>query len=142
MRKQIAIMAITACAMAFATSAQAEQVGAVDASGWMLPDQILVEAFDDPNIEGVSCYLTRYDRWSPFKEDSGSTSLSCRQTGVIKGTMADNPDVFSSKLNIYFKTKKVARFGDPKRNVLVYLAYTRKTSGDNKDHSLSVVVVR
>lgn len=141
MRKQIAIVALTA-AMAFAGAAQADQIGAVDASGWLLPDQILIEAFDDPTIEGVSCYVTRYDRWNPLKEDSGSTSLSCRQTGVIKGTMEDNPDVFSSKLNIFFKTKKVARFWDANRKVLVYLAYTRKTSGSNKDHSLSVVTVR
>lgn len=129
------------CAFILSSMAEAEEISSVKTTGFFMPDTLRLEAFDDPDIKGVSCYLTRYDRWSPFTEDSSATSLSCRQVGPIKGKLSSKKDVFSQRLNIYFKTKRVARYWDPKRKSLIYLAYTRKFDGKNKDHSVSVVVI-
>ncbi|MDF3075910.1 MAG: CreA family protein, partial [Alphaproteobacteria bacterium] len=50
-------------AAAFATVAAAETIGAVGYKfKWIGPnDKIVVEAFDDPEVAGVACYLSRAD---------------------------------------------------------------------------------
>lgn len=56
MRRFIPILAL-ACA----TAAQAESIGAVDTVFKFIgPDhKIVVEAYDDPKVNGVTCYLSR-----------------------------------------------------------------------------------
>lgn len=139
MIKKILVVASLAVASVCTT---AETIGRVDVRGLFFKDGIVVEAFDDPTIKGAACYITHYDRWNPLSEDSSSTSIACRQVGPISGKLEDKKDVFSRKLNIFFKAKRVDRFYDKKRNVLTYLAYTRKMSGSNKSHSLSVIPVK
>ena len=118
-----------------------EKVGSVSTKGLLLKDKIEVYAFDDPDIKGITCYTTYYKRGSlnPFKEDSSSVSLSCAKTGKIEGTPSDRENVFSQKKNIFFKKTLVSRLYDKNRNVLIYLTYTKATSGENFSHSISVV---
>lgn len=125
----------------FAGSAQAEQIAKVKAKGLIFKDTITVEAFDDPDIQGVTCYTTVYSRALTFS-DSSSSSLSCRQTGLIKGKLTAKSSVFSRSKNPFFKETVVDRFYDKNRSVLVYLSYTKATDGDNASNSISVVVVQ
>jgi len=75
---------IIAC-LFFSTSLQASDVvGGVATKGTFFKDKIKVVAFDDPDISGVTCYTTYYDR-SLSISDSSSTSIACRQTGPISG---------------------------------------------------------
>jgi len=124
------------------TSLFAETIGEVETSGMLFKDTVTVEAFDDPTIEGVTCYTTVHDRGLPWSEGSSAVSLACRQTGNIKGNLVSMRNVFSRDKNIFFKTTVVDRFWDEKRRVLVYLTYTKSTGDKNKAHSISVVTVR
>jgi len=72
-------------------------------------------------------------------EDQTNSSISCRQVGTISGTLTSAKSVFSAKKGAWFKSFRVDRFYDKSRNVMVYLAYTKKLSGDNASHSISVV---
>jgi len=124
-----------------ASFAQAEPIGTVETKGLFFKDTLTVEAFDDPTISGVTCYTTIHDKAMSF-EESSSVSLSCRQVGPIKGELVSQPNVFSRSKNPFFKKTVVDRFWDAKRKVLIYLTYTKATSGTNASNSVSVVVVR
>lgn len=117
----------------------AEEIGAVAAKGYVMKDHIRVKAFDDPDIKGVTCYTTFYDR-SFSISDSSDSSISCRKTGPIEGKLGDNPNVFSQSKS-FLRNTVVHRFYDSKRGVLIYLSYT-KGSGKSASHSLSVVVIK
>ena len=47
---------------ALALTAQAEEIGSVDTVfKWLGPDnKIVIEAFDDPKVAGVTCYAVSY----------------------------------------------------------------------------------
>lgn len=127
-------------AFIFSLSAQAETVGEVSTNGILFKDTIKVMVFDDPDIRGVSCYITYYDR-SLTTENSTDASLSCRKVGPISGKLEGRASVFEMEKNMFFKTTIVRRFFDAKRQVLVYLAYTDSTGSKNAHHSLSVVPI-
>jgi len=119
----------------------AESIGEVKTKGLFIKDSLEVVVFDDPTIKGVSCYTTVHKRTLSF-ESSSSVSLSCRQTGVISGKLVNMSNVFSRSKSLFFKKTVVDRFYDAKRNVIIYLTYTKDTGGKNSSNSISVVVVR
>lgn len=121
--------------------AHAETIGEVKTSGILFKDSLAVEAFDDPDIRGVTCYTTVHSRAMAWDEGSASVSLACRKVGPISGDLANRSHIFSRNKNIFFKKTVVDRFFDAKRRVLVYLTYTIDTGNKNKDHSLSVVPI-
>lgn len=116
----------------------AEEVGKVTLTGIIFNDSIKVVAFDDPQIKGITCYATYYDRGFSIS-DSGSVSISCRKTGSISGSYNSNHNVFSQKKGWLFKKTIVSRMYDSRRGVLVYLAYTDLGSEHQAHHSISVV---
>ena len=68
----------------------AEQIGSVDTVFKFLgpDDKIVVESFDDPEVAGVTCYLSRAKKGGVsgaigVAEDTSDASISCRQTGKI-----------------------------------------------------------
>lgn len=81
-----------AAALALAAgAAQAETVGEVSTVFKLLgPDhKIVVEAFDDPKVEGVTCYLSRAKTGGikgglGLAEDRAEASIACRQVGPIR----------------------------------------------------------
>ena len=119
----------------------AEEIGKVKTKGFIFKDTVSVVAFDDPSIKGVTCYTTVVDKALSFS-DSSSVSLSCRQTGIIKGKLKSTNNIFKKSKNLFFKKTVVDRFYDKKRGVLVYLTYTKATSGENMSNSVSVVVIK
>lgn len=117
----------------------AEELFSVSTSGVLFKDSITVEVFDDPTISGISCYIALPDKALSF-EDQTDTSLACRQVGPIDiKTLRSQDDIFSRAKGIFFKAMRVDRYYDEKRQVLVYLSYTKKMSGDNAASSISVV---
>nr|WP_235378680.1 CreA family protein [Pseudomonas meliae] len=94
-------------------------------------DRIVVEAFDDPKVDGVTCYLSRAKTGGVrgglgLAEDRAEASIACRQVGPIrfKETLKDGDEVFKERTSLVFKTMQVVRFFDKKRNALVYLVYS------------------
>ena len=70
----------------FALPAMAEEIGSVGYRfKWLGPnDKIVVEALDDPEVPGVTCYMS-HARTGGIKgaiglaEDPGEASIACRQ---------------------------------------------------------------
>ena len=125
--------------IALSTITMAEKIGEVKTSGIFIKDKLEISVFDDG---GVSCYVALPKKSLSFT-DQTDASISCRQTGAISEEQKTNKEgVFSEKKSPFFKTMNVSRFYDAKRNVLVYVSYTEKMSGDNANNSISVVVIK
>ncbi|MBL4888404.1 MAG: CreA family protein [Candidatus Lindowbacteria bacterium] len=134
------ILAMIIAASPALSPAFAESIGSVQTSGFIFKDSVTIHAVDDPTITGVTCYVTTTEIGGPNLEDPTDSSLACRQTGTVTGTLTAREDVFKQSKNIlFFKTMHVDRFYDKKRNVLVYISYTSKLTGKNASHSISVV---
>jgi CreA protein len=143
-------LAAYAFALLIAGTAVAEEVGAVSYQfKWLGPnDKIKVEAFDDPEVPGVACYVSRAETGGVkgavgLAEDPGELSIACRQVGPIdleKAKRVKNGEqVFARGASLLFKKSQVVRFYDPKRNVLVYLTYTDRIIEGSPRNSISVV---
>ena len=137
---------------AVTVAAAAEEVGSVGYRfKWLGPnDKIVVEAFDDPDVPGVTCYMSRA-RTGGIKgavglaEDPGEASIACRQVSAIDPTKLEKlkspHEVFSERASFIFKTTQVVRFWDGKRKALVYLVYTDRIIEGSPRNSISVVPV-
>jgi CreA protein len=141
---------LAAALIALPGAASAEQIGEVSTVFKLLGanHKIIVEAFDDPKVEGVSCFLSRAKTGGirgslGLAEDTSDASLECRQTGPVKYTdeLEAGEQVFRQRTSILFKKLQVVRFYDPSRNALVYLTYSDKVIEGSPKNSLSAVVI-
>ena len=118
---------------------------------WVGPnDKIVIEAFDDPDIPGVTCYIARA-RTGGVKgalglaDDPPYASISCQQVAPVDasriGKLKSPHEVFSERASLVFKTTQVVRFWDAKRQALVYLSYTDRIIEGSPQNSISVVPV-
>jgi CreA protein len=139
----------------FTSIAQADVVGEVSTRfKWMGPnDKIVVEVFQDPDIPGVACYLSRAKTGGisgavGVAEDTSDASLDCRQIGPISLPDAisegkrDGDDVFKKRTSLLTKTMQVVRFYDAPRHTLVYLSYSDRIIEGSPKNSVSVVVIK
>jgi len=149
--KKLAILVVLSTA---AMSLQAEEIGSVSTTFKLLGanNKIVIEAFDDPEIAGATCYLSRAKKGGisgslGVAEDTSDASLACRQTGPItvpdkvKSGKRDGKKVFRKSTSILFKTLQVVRFYDKKRNTLVYLTYSDKLIEGSPKNSVSAIPV-
>ncbi len=133
--KKCLIFALAALSLS-SVAAQAEQIGSVDTVFKLFgPDhKIIVEAFDDPDVKNVTCYISRAKTGGikgglGLAEDTSDAAISCQQIGPvevsddIKKTGDSGTVVFKQRTSLIFKKLQVVRFYDPKRNALVYLSY-------------------
>jgi len=115
-------------------------------------DKIVIEAFDDPDIEGATCYLSRAKTGGVsgavgIAEDTSDASIACRQVGPItlsekiKSGKADGEEVFKKSTSLLFKSLQVVRFYDPKRNVLIYLTYSDRIIEGSPKNSISTIPI-
>jgi len=148
MRRSILVLLLASLAL----PAMAEDIGSVSYRfKWLGPnDKIAIEAFDDPDVAGVTCYIARA-RTGGIKgafgvaEDPPYASISCQQVGPIDPAKLDKlkspHEVFSERASLIFKTTQVVRFWDTKRRALVYLTYTDRVIEGSPQNSISVVPV-
>ncbi len=135
-------------------SAHAEQIGSVDTVFKMFgPDhKIVVEAFDDPDVKNVTCYVSRAKTGGikgglGLAEDTSDAAISCQQVGPIKlsdkikNGKAQGEVVFKKRTSLIFKSLQVVRFYDEKRNTLAYLAYSDKVVEGSPKNAISAVPV-
>ena len=131
--------------------AAAEEVGEVSTAFKLLGanHKIVVEAFDDPEIPGVSCFLSRAKTGGisgslGLAEDTSDASIACRQTGPIAlpEEIEDGEPVFRKRTSLVFKKLQVVRFYDETRNTLIYLSYSDKMIDGSPKNAISAVVVR
>ena len=145
MVKWIAVLLCTVVA-----SADAEEIGSVDTAFILIGPEhkVVVEVFDDPLVQGVSCYVSRA-RTGGIKgaiglaKDPSRFSIACRQVGPIKflKPLPQQEEVFKESASFIFKHVRVVRIIDPKRNALTYLTYSDKMIDGSPDNAITAVAV-
>lgn len=129
----------------------AEEIGKVDTRFRALSpdDSIKVEAFEDPEVRGIVCYLSRaqvggYGGALGLSEDTSDASIDCRQVGPIsiRGKLKAGETVFRERRSLIFKSLKVVRFCDTTHNSLVYLSYSERVVEGSPKNSVSAVPLR
>lgn len=137
-----------AAILSLATPSVAEQVGNVDVD-W-LGNDIVIEAFADPDVAGVTCHVSYFDRGlidrlsnGNWFEDPSNSSISCRQTGPITIGDIDRSDegesVFSERRSIIWKSLKVRRIFDEANQTLIYITHAREVQNGSAKMSMSTV---
>jgi len=150
MKTKILMTTLLSCTMIVAAS-QAEEIGSVDTEfKWLGPDhKIVVEAFDDPKIEGITCYLSRSKKGGlkgmvGLAEETSDASLACRQVGPIRvvSEPKEGEWVFSESRSLIFKSLQVVRFFDKKRQTYIYLAYSDRVIEGSPQNAISTVPIQ
>ena len=136
--------------LATACAAQAEPVGEVDTVFKLIgPDhKIVVDAYDDPGVKGVTCYVSRAKTGGikgglGLAEDKAEASIACRQTGPISFAkpLKQQDEMFSERISLVFKRLRVVRMVDSARNTLVYLTYSDRVIEGSPQNSVTAVPV-
>jgi CreA protein len=114
-------------------------------------DKVVVERFDDPKVEGVSCYVSRAETGGiggalGVAEDPSRFSIACRATGPVRitgeiGRSAAGELVFSERSSPLFKSTRVSRFYDVQRNALVYLVWSTRLIDGSPFNSVTAVAL-
>jgi len=127
-------------------AAQAEEIGSVDTVFKVFgPDhKIVVEAFDDPDVKNVTCYISRAKTGGikgglGLAEDTSDAAISCQQVGPIE--LSEKVKSGKAQGDVVFKKLQVVRFYDAKRNTLAYLAYSDKVVEGSPKNALSAVPI-
>jgi CreA protein len=147
----LALVAATA-APAIASDHEATRVGNVSTTFRLLGrnDRIVIDRYDDPKVDGVSCYMSRAETGG-FKgslglaTDPSRFSIACRATGhvAVKGGLPDNEVVFGASANWLFKEIRVSRIYDKEKQMLVYLVWSTQalTPEGSPYNSVSAVAI-
>lgn len=134
----------------FSTTVCAEHIGSVDTAFKLIgPDhKVVVEAYDDPKVAGVTCYVSRAKTGGisgglGLAEDKAEASIACRQVGPVSfpAPLKQQEEVFNQSLSILFKKLRIVRMVDQKRNALVYLTYSDKLIDGSPQNSVTAVPV-
>ena len=130
-------------------AAHAEQVGEVSTVFKFLGanHKIVVDAYDDPKINGVTCYVSRAKTGGisgslGLAEDKAEASIACRQVGPISfqgKPLKDQEEVFSERISLIFKKLRVIRIVDTQRHTLVYLTYSDRVIEGSPQNSVTAV---
>ncbi len=134
------------CAMGAA--GQAEEVGKVDVD-W-LGNDIIIEAIADPDVKGVTCHVSYFERGlidrlqkGNWFEDPSNSSISCRQTGPIEigdiDRSAEGESVFSERRSIILKSLSVKRIFDEANQTLVYVSHARDVQNGSAKMAISTI---
>jgi CreA protein len=133
-----------------AMPAAAEEVGRFtnDWSG----NEIVVEAIEDPKIQGVTCHITHFERGlidrlrkGNWFEDPSNASIACRQTGpLVIGDIEldeEGEEVFNERKSLVFKNLAVRRIYDQAHQTLVYVVYSREMVEGSAKMNVSTVAL-
>ncbi|MBS9435467.1 protein CreA [Photorhabdus hainanensis] len=145
---------VTTTLLFIPVATQAEEIGSVDTVFKFIgPDhKIVVEAFDDPDVKNVTCYLSRAKTGGikgglGLAEDTSDAAISCQQVGEIeladkiKKSSKKGQVVFQKRTSLVFKKLQVVRFYDASRNALVYLTYSDKMIDGSPKNAISAVPI-
>lgn len=149
---RLAVAVVAGLLSIAAPAARAEEIGSVDTVFKLLgPNhKIVIDAFDDPDIPGVACHISRA-RTGGIKgglglaEDTSDASIACRQVGPIELPKnlkkRDGESIFSERRSLIFKKLQVVRFYDEKRNTLIYMSYSDRVIEGSPKNAISTVPV-
>lgn len=157
--QKLLMAAVTTFTVLITAWGRADEIGEVSTVWKMLgPDhKIVVEAFDDPDIPNVSCWISRAKTGGVkgavgIAEDPSYGSVACRQRGpieisaelrkrLVEETEGGGEKVFKTRTSIIFKTLQVSRMYDAKRNALVYLVWSDRVIEGSPRSGISVITI-
>lgn len=113
-------------------------------------NDIVVEAVTDPQVKGVTCHVTYFDRSiidrlhkGNWFEDPSNNSIACRQTGPIEigdiNLSKSGEEVFRQGRSLIWKTLVVNRIYDKDNDTLVYLIHSRQVVDGSAKMAISTV---
>jgi CreA protein len=145
------LLPLIALLLAACGQSGAEPIGEVDTVFKLIgPDhKIVVDAYDDPKVTGVTCYVSRAKTGGikgalGLAEDRAEASIACRQTGPIAfpaGKLEKQEEIFNERISLVFKKLRVIRMVDTKRNALVYLTYSDRVIEGYPQNSVTAVAL-
>lgn len=115
-----------------------------------LGNDIVIEAFADPKVEGITCHVAYFERGfidriqkGNWFEDPSNSSIDCRQTGPISLGRIDGSDegenVFSEGRSIIWKSLQVKRIFDETTQTLIYVSHARDVQNGSAKMSISTI---
>ncbi|MBB4272681.1 CreA family protein [Rhizobium mongolense] len=145
--RKLVLSAVSVAALG-AGVASAEVVGKVGVD-WIGND-IVVDAIADPEVKGVTCHVTYFDRSvidrvknGNWFEDPSNNSIACRQTGPIEigdiNLSKDGDEVFKAGMSLIWKKLVVNRIYDKTNDTLIYLAHSRELTDGSAKMSISTI---
>lgn len=155
MRSIFIAAALLAASLPLSATAQAAdgdstRIGNVDTTFRLMGrnDRVVIDRYDDPKVDGVSCYVSRAETGGVkgsfgLATDPNRFSIACRATGAvaIRGNIPDNEVVFGEKASAFFKEIRVSRLFDRQKQVLLYLVWSTISLGTDGSAYNSVTAV-
>ena len=150
MMKPSFALTLTLSLLLAACGEKADKIGRADTVFNLLGknDRIEVEAFDDPDVKGIACYLS-YAKKGGLKEtvnletDTSDASVSCVQSAPVieyaEKTVLKPRRVFKRSASMVFKSLQIVRYYDAKRKSFAYLVYSDRVLQGSPKNSLSAV---
>jgi len=118
-------------------------------TGWKLLGEnhrVCVFAFKDPDIEGITCYISQAKTGGisgtlGLAEDPSNFSISCVKTGeiIINDTLPKKENIFNESTSLFFKATRITRILDKERAAIIYLAISRHIIEGSPFNAISVV---
>lgn len=133
-----------------ALAEDATRIGTVSTTFRLLGrnDRIAIDRYDDPKVDGVSCYVSRAETGGikgsfGLATDPNRFSIACRATGPVRitDTLPDNEVVFGEKASPFFKEVRVSRLFDTEKRVLIYLVWSTLSVGTDGSAFNSITAV-
>ena len=150
MKLHHALVATASSLLVSTAAVGGEQIGSVDTVFKLIgPDhKIIVEAYDDPRVSGITCYVSRAKTGGikgaiGVAEDKSEASIACRQVGPLAfpKPLPLQEEVFSERTSFVFKRLRIVRMVDRTRNTLVYLTYSDRVIEGSPQNSVTAVPV-
>jgi CreA protein len=114
---------------------------------WLGPDdKIVVERYDDPKVQNVSCYMSRAETGGikggiGIAEDPSRFSIACRAVGPVgmPSSLPRSEVIGFASASLFFKSFQIHRALDPEKHVLIYTVVSTKLINGSPFNSISVV---
>ena len=148
LRPAAAAVPLLALALLAPPGARADEVGEVGVD-WLGGD-IIIEAVEDPKVQGVTCHVSYFDRGlldrvrnGEIFSDPSNSSIACRQTGpIVIGDIErdeEGEEVFEQRTSLVFKSVKITRVYDEEHETLIYLSHADEIKDGSAKMALSTV---
>jgi CreA protein len=148
--------ALLLAALPAAAAEDTREVGYVNTAitnlGLTRSHRVVVERFDDPDVQNVSCWISQartggFSGMLGVADDPARFAITCAATGPV--TLRDGArrgergeQVYESSTSLFFKETRVHRFIDEERNAVVYLAWSTKLVDGSPFNAVAVVPIR
>jgi CreA protein len=154
--RRIPALALGLLLAAPAMAQETKEIGHVNTAltnlGLTRSHRVVVERFDDPKVQGVSCFISQartggVSGMVGLAEDPARFALSCTAIGPVR--VAENARrgergerVYESDTSLFFKETRVHRFIDEERGVVVYLAWSTRLVEGSPYNAVAAVPLR